>query len=60
MLDRIDYNIEESKKNTKLATVELTKTLKNESSFRARGCMSCLISGIAISLGLLILKHASF
>jgi syntaxin 16 len=35
ILDRIDYNIEEAKTNVKKGNVELQKTLKRETSFRA-------------------------
>lgn len=57
VLDRIDYNVEMAKKNVLEANVELKKTLKRETSFRAKGCMSCLVTGIAITLGLLVFKH---
>ena len=57
ILDRIDYNIEEAKTQVKKANVELVKTIEHEKLFRARGCMSCLITGIMISVGTLVLKH---
>lgn len=57
VLDRIDYNIQEARHQVKKANVELEKTLEKEKSFRARGCMSCLVTGIFISLGMLVLKH---
>jgi hypothetical protein len=41
----------------KKANVELVKTIEHEKSYRARGCMSCLITGIMISVGMLVLKH---
>jgi len=59
VLDRIDYNVQEAHAHTQKANVELAKTLKSEKSLRARGCMSCLVTGIAITLGMLVLKHVS-
>jgi syntaxin 16 len=57
ILDRIDYNIEDARQNVKKANVELNKTLKRESSCRARGCMGCLFTSILICTGLLVMKH---
>lgn len=57
VLDRIDFNVEQAKANMVDANTEIKKTLEKETSFRAKGCMSCLVSGIAISLGLLVFKH---
>lgn len=57
VLDRIDYNIDHARGAVQKANKELDKTLKRETSFRAKGCMSCLVTGIALSLGLLVLKH---
>ena len=57
VLDCIDYNIQEARVNTEKANVELVKTLKHETSFRARGCMSCLITGILITATLFTIKH---
>jgi len=59
ILDRIDFNVEEARKNVKGANVELAKTLVSENSFRARGCMSCLVTGILICLVTLWMKHLS-
>ena len=58
ILDRIDYNLQESKQNIKLANKELVKTLKRESSWRARGCITCEITTILALTILLYLKHA--
>jgi len=58
VLDRIDYNILDAKKNVKKGNIELEKTLKREKSWRARGCMTCLITGILIMVVLLVVKHA--
>ncbi|TNV77799.1 hypothetical protein FGO68_gene12507 [Halteria grandinella] len=57
VLDRIDYNVQMAKENVQKANVEIEKTLERETSFRAKGCMSCLVTGIAITLGLLVFKH---
>jgi len=57
VLDRIDFNIEAAKNNMTNANEELTKTVKSEKSFRARGCMVCLIQTIIIMTAVLIFKH---
>ena len=57
ILDRIDYNVKEAKINIKKGNIELEKTLKREKSFRAQGCMACLVTSIVICLTLLMLKH---
>jgi syntaxin 16 len=57
LLDRIDYNIEATKQNVKKTNLELTKTVENEKSFRAKGCMICLVQTILIMTGVLIFKH---
>ena len=57
LLDRIDYNIEATKINIQKTNVELTKTVQSEKSFRAKGCMICLVQTIIIMTGVLILKH---
>lgn len=56
MLDRIDYNIEQAQVNVKKSNVELAKTVEKETSFRAKGCMSCLVTSIMIMTGILIFK----
>lgn len=57
ILDRIDFNIEESHKNVKGGLTELKKTLARENSRRAQGCMSCLIVNIVVCVALLVLKN---
>ena len=59
ILDRIDYNVLEAKTNVQKGNVELQKTLKREKSWRARGCISCLATGILVNVVLLYMKHAS-
>ena len=41
ILDRIDYNVQDAKLNIEKGNVELLKTYKRETSWRARGCISC-------------------
>lgn len=57
VLDRIDYNIEHAKQNIEKGNVELQKTFKRESSWRAKGCISCQVTWILVCTGLLVLKH---
>ena len=59
ILDRIDYNIQEARASVRKGNTELAKTLKKENSCRAKGCMSCLITSILVTAGLLMLKHIS-
>ena len=43
VLDRIDYNVKEAQTNVQEGVKELQKTLDYETSWRANGCMSCLV-----------------
>lgn len=56
ILDRIDYNVEVSKVNINKGRQALDKTLKQEKSYRAKGCITCLVVSIVICLVLLALK----
>jgi syntaxin 16 len=58
ILDRIDFNIEVAHTNVKKGNIQLDKTLKREQSWRARGCMSCLVTWNLVLIGLLVFKHA--
>ena len=58
VLDRIDYNIRESKQNIVMANSELVKTFNRENSWRARGCITCEITWILGLTALLFMKHA--
>ena len=57
ILDRIDYNIECAHQDTKQAVVHLENTVEIEKSARAKGLLTCLISGIIVCLLILVLKH---
>jgi syntaxin 16 len=59
VLDRIDFNIEQAHSNVKKGNVALEKTLKKESSWRAKGCITCQVLSIMICTGLMVLKHAT-
>lgn len=43
ILDRIDFNILQAGQNIKLANKEIEKTLVYERSWRANGCIGCLV-----------------
>eukprot|EP00347_Sterkiella_histriomuscorum_P011464 403372354 len=57
ILDRIDFNIEQAHVNINKGNVELKKTLKREQSWRAKGCMSCLVTWNIVVIALLVVKH---
>ncbi|CDW72075.1 syntaxin-like protein [Stylonychia lemnae] len=59
VLDRIDFNIEQAHVNVKKANQQFVKTLKREQSWRAKGCMSCLVTWNLVVIGLLVFKHLS-
>ena len=56
VLDRIDYNVEQARMQVQKGNSELQKTVKRETSSRARGVMSCLVTSIVITATLLVLK----
>jgi len=56
ILDRIDYNIEETHKNVGSTKKELLKTQVRENSWRARGCITCEVATILVCLGILYAK----
>jgi len=57
ILDRIDYNISDSRVNIQKGNKELKKTAKAETSSRARGAMICLTQWILVCLIVLVFKH---
>ena len=57
ILDRIDYNVEESKDSMSKANVHLDKTHKIEKSTRARWCIIFLASFILVLTFIQILKY---
>ena len=57
VLDRIDYNVQESRQNIKQVNTELVKTLKRETNWRTRGCISCEITWILGLTAVLLMKH---
>jgi syntaxin 16 len=46
ILDRVDYNVEESLKDTTQGTKHLVKAAEIQNSMRARGCIGFLTSVI--------------
>ena len=57
ILDRIDYNIQHAKQHVQKGNKELEKTYKRESSWRAKGFISCQLTWIFVCVGILVLKH---
>lgn len=57
IVDRIDYNVEQTLTTTKKGRVHLEGAKKSSESARAKSCICCLISFIAFFAVLYILKH---
>ena len=58
ILDRIDYNIQETKEHMEMANKELKKTAEYESSSRAQWCIRCQTTFIVVLVLLIFLKLA--
>ena len=58
ILDRIDYNIEQTLENTQKGEQELIKAEKHQKCTRATSCILFLIFGIFMLIIMLVLKHA--
>ena len=58
ILDRIDYNVQETKEHMVAANKELKTTVEYETSARAQGCIRCQVTCIVVLVFLLILKFA--
>lgn len=58
ILDRIDYNVQETKEHMVAANKELKKTVEYETSARAQTCIRCQVTCIVILVLLLVLKMA--
>lgn len=56
ILDRIDFNIEAAKEDTKQAVVHIQKTYEAEKSKRAGQCIKCQLTFIAVLLIVIAIK----
>jgi syntaxin 16 len=57
ILDRIDFNIEQTLDSTEKANKELDKALKHQSCARSAGCIICLVVLIIVAILGIALKH---
>lgn len=57
ILDRIDYNIESAKEDTLNANKNLEAVQKMEKSNRARNCIKCQVTAIAVLVVIVALKY---
>lgn len=58
IIDRIDYNIEQTLEHTKKGNTHLQGARKAQESARARSCLMCLIAFIVLCVIVLVFKHA--
>eukprot|EP00826_Nyctotherus_ovalis_P067045 TRINITY_DN9987_c0_g1_i1.p2 TRINITY_DN9987_c0_g1~~TRINITY_DN9987_c0_g1_i1.p2 ORF type:complete len:122 (+),score=24.63 TRINITY_DN9987_c0_g1_i1:650-1015(+) len=56
ILDRIDYNIEQTVRHVKKAKVKLEQSEKYQTS-RIRSCICCLVVAIIIMVVLIVIKY---